>query len=72
MASATLKSNGQITIPTQVMNALGVEPGDRICFVEMEGGRFVIEATKGSVRRLKGLIRKPTSPVSIARMNPYK
>lgn len=70
MASATLKSNGLITIPTQVLNVLSLESGDPIYFVEMEGGKFAIEATKMSVQSLKGLIRRPTSPVSIASMNP--
>ncbi|MCI4605520.1 AbrB/MazE/SpoVT family DNA-binding domain-containing protein, partial [Pseudomonas fluorescens] len=34
MATATLTSKGQITIPVQVRTALGLETGDRVEFVE--------------------------------------
>ncbi len=40
MATATLTSKGQITIPVQVRTALGLETGDRVEFVEMEDGKF--------------------------------
>ena len=38
MASATLTSKGQITVPVQVRTALGLDSGDRIEFVELEKG----------------------------------
>ncbi len=59
MATATLTSKGQITIPVQVRTALGLETGDRVEFVETEDGRFSIIAASKTVHDLKGLIRKP-------------
>lgn len=69
MATATLTSKGQITIPVQVRTALGLETGDRVEFVEMEDGKFSIIAASKTVQDLKGLIRKPAETVSIDDMN---
>ncbi|MGA3195891.1 MAG: AbrB/MazE/SpoVT family DNA-binding domain-containing protein [Terriglobales bacterium] len=38
MATATLTSKGQITIPSRVREALGLEKGDRVEFVEQGKG----------------------------------
>ncbi|HET9122333.1 MAG TPA: AbrB/MazE/SpoVT family DNA-binding domain-containing protein [Acidiferrobacteraceae bacterium] len=69
MATATLTSKGQITIPSAVRVALGVDSGDRLEFVELEPGRFEIIAATHSVTALKGLIRQPAKPVSIEAMS---
>ncbi len=69
MATATLTSKGQITIPIQVRTALGLETGDRVEFVETEDGKFSIIAASKTVQDLKGLIRKPAQAVSIEAMN---
>lgn len=69
MATATLTSKGQITIPVQVRAALGLETGDRVEFVEMEDGKFSIMAASKTVLDLKGLIRAPAKVVSIEDMN---
>jgi AbrB family looped-hinge helix DNA binding protein len=70
VASATITSKGQITIPVQVRTALGVDTGDRIDFVETEKGKFVIVPINRSVRELKGILRvKGRKPVSIEEMN---
>ncbi|MDP3816916.1 AbrB/MazE/SpoVT family DNA-binding domain-containing protein [Pseudomonas sp.] len=69
MATATLTSKGQVTIPVQVRASLGLGAGDRIEFVELEKGKFAIMAATHSVKDLKGMIRKPAIPVSIESMN---
>ena len=69
MASATVNSKNQITIPAHVRASLGLEPGDRVDFVEIENGQFAIVAVTQSVERLKGMIRKPEIAVSIDDMN---
>ena len=69
MSTATVTSKGQITIPAIVRNTLGVEAGDRVEFIEVEPGRFELVAATQSVTALKGLVRKPASPVTIAAMN---
>lgn len=68
MSTATVTSKGQITIPADVRHRLGLEAGDRVEFVEVEDG-FAIKAANDDVRSLKGMLRKPTRPVSIEEMN---
>ena len=67
MSTATLSSKGQVTIPTDVRRRLGLESGDRVEFVEFDGG-FAIRPAIDDVRSLKGLLRKPSKPVTIEDM----
>ena len=69
MATATLTSKGQITIPSAVRSALGLATGDRIEFVELAEGQFSIIPANKSVKVLKGMVGKPLKPVSIEQMN---
>ncbi len=69
MATATMTSKGQITVPAGVRASLGVAAGDRLEFVQIEPGRFELVAATHSVTALKGLIRKPKKPVTIEAMN---
>jgi len=64
-----MTSKGQITIPAAVRAALGVESGDRVEFVQVEPGHFELVAATQSVTALKGLIRKPATPVTVEAMN---
>ena len=55
MASATLSTKGQLTVPSSVREKLGVAAGDRIEFVEMTDGSFKIIPAVLDVRELKGI-----------------
>ena len=71
MTTATLTSKGQITIPAQVRQALKVETGDRIEFVEVEPGRFELIAATQSLRGFRArpssaLDRRPVQAQSAA------
>jgi len=52
-----LTSRGRVTIPIKVRSALGVRPGDRIEFVEIEKSKFIIVGAMPSVGELKGIVR---------------
>jgi antitoxin PrlF len=67
MASATLTSKGQVTLPKSVRERLGVEAGDRLEF-ESEQGSLVVAATR-DIRSLKGIVSRLTKPVTIEAMN---
>jgi len=69
MTTATVTSKGQITIPANVRQALQVEPGDRVEFVEVDPGRFEVIAATQSVTELKGMFGKAKKRVSIEDMN---
>jgi AbrB family looped-hinge helix DNA binding protein len=68
MSTATVTSKGQVTIPADVRQRLGIASGDRVEFVEFDGG-FAIRPAIDDVRSLKGLLRKPAKPVSVEDMN---
>lgn len=69
MTTATLTSKGQITIPAEVRQALKVDAGDRVEFVQIAPGRYEFVAATQNVSELKGLFGKPTKSVSINDMN---
>ena len=69
MATATMTSKGQVTIPAEVRKRMGLDTGDRIEFVELEAGGFAIKPAIDDVRSLKGALRKPLEPVSVDDMN---
>lgn len=69
MARATVTTKGQITIPKEVREGLGVGAGDRVEFVEQERGVYTVVAATRDVRLLKGMVPKPSRPVSIDDMN---
>lgn len=56
MASSTLTSKGQTTIPKAIRERLGVRAGDRLDFVVLTDGRVTIEPVFHGVARLKGLL----------------
>ena len=69
MTTATISTKGQITIPSEVRQALQVDAGDRIEFVEVEPGRYEFFAATRCVTELKGMFGKPKKTVSIDAMN---
>ena len=69
MVAATLTSKGQITIPVVVREKLGLATGDRVEFVEIGPGEFALKAATEDVRSLKGMVRRPSTPVSLGAMS---
>ncbi|KWF18987.1 AbrB/MazE/SpoVT family DNA-binding domain-containing protein [Burkholderia pseudomultivorans] len=70
MTTATITSKGQITIPMDVRNQLGLQAGDRIEFSLNEAtGRYEVYPATRSLTSLKGIVKKPAKPVSIEDMN---
>jgi len=58
MPTATMTSKGQITIPAQVRMSLGLDAGDKIDFVEIEKGQFILKPKTASIRDLEGCVPK--------------
>jgi AbrB family looped-hinge helix DNA binding protein len=69
MATASVTSKGQITIPIEVRKKLGIRVGDQIAFVERENGEFVLKPKTGSIMDLKGFVKWKGKPLSIKEMN---
>ena len=53
MPTSTITSKGQITLPRAVRQALGLGIGDKVDFVEVEGG-FKLVPLRKDVRLVKG------------------
>lgn len=69
MPSATITSKGQITIPKEVRDELGLEAGDQIDFVAERKGEYKVVPATRDVRHLKGIVPKPRKTVSVEEMN---
>lgn len=72
MAASTLTSKGQITLPKEVRDRLGVRQGDRIVFQFDEQNRLVLRPEAAdSVSGLVGLLhhRAQGRPTTVEEMN---
>jgi AbrB family looped-hinge helix DNA binding protein len=63
MNELIIGTRGQITIPAEIRVKLGLQPGDRILFTEVEGGFSISKQTKKAVFK-KPLVSNssPTTP----------
>jgi AbrB family looped-hinge helix DNA binding protein len=66
---SVVTSKGQITIPVEIRQRLGLETGHRVDFVEIDGGQYALVAATVDIKSLRGLVGKPGKPVSIEDMN---
>ncbi len=72
MPASTLTSKGQLTVPREVRERLGVSQGDRLTFRFDEQGRLFLEPlAKSAGPRISGLLRHlaPTKAVTIEEMD---
>lgn len=68
MPSASITSKGQITIPKEIRDRLGVRTGDRVAFRENEDGTIVVEAETTDLLTLRGVIRPRARGVTVEDM----
>ena len=71
MPLSTLTSKGQVTIPKIVRDALKLQKGDKIEFVENEHHEFILKPVTKKVSEVAGLLKrfKRSQPVSVEEMN---
>jgi antitoxin PrlF len=68
MPAATLTSKGQITVPKDVREALGVRPGDRLAFRIQDDGTVTVEAETVDLRSLRGIVKPTVRGVTVEAM----
>lgn len=68
MPTATMSTQGRITIPVEIRKALRLRKGDRVQFVLDVAGNCRIVARNRDVRQLKGLVDLPAKRVSLERI----
>jgi antitoxin PrlF len=70
MATATLTSKGQITVPQGVRRELGLETGDKVNFISDHAGGFKMVPVRKDVRQLRGRFAgRSGTPVTIENMS---
>ena len=67
MLSSSVTTKGQVTIPAELREKLGIKPGDRVGFVE-EDGRIVIQRQETAIESVFGMV-KARKGVSLAAMD---
>jgi AbrB family looped-hinge helix DNA binding protein len=68
MATSTLTSKGQTTIPREIREAAGLRSGDRLSFTVLADGTIILRVKNRSVRDL-AVKPKPVRHVSVDQMN---
>lgn len=72
MTTLTITSKGQVTLRKDVLEHLGVRPGDKIEVEKLPNGGVRVSATQksGKFSDLSGVLKRPGQPVlSIEEMN---
>jgi antitoxin PrlF len=70
MPRSTVTSKGQITIPKEIRDQMGLKPGDRVDFVSNRKGEISLRVINTDIRRLRGIIKSPLGrPITIEEMN---
>ncbi len=61
MPTSTLTRKGQVTIPKEIRDELGLTEGDRVFFVR-PGDEIVLKVLRGNVLELRGSVRPTKRP----------
>ena len=69
MPSAKLTSKGQITIPREVREALGLHTGDRLAFRIRDDGTVIVEPETLDLLSLRASVRSAIKGVTVEAMD---
>lgn len=69
MPASKLTSKGQITVPKDVRDALGVHPGDRLAFTIRRDGTVTVAADTIDIRSLRGTLKSDVRGVTVEAMD---
>ena len=69
MPTATLTTKGQVTIPKEVRDRLGIDTGARLDFIIQEDGTVLVQPITRHVRELGGLLHRSRRRVSVKEMD---
>ena len=67
---ATLTSKGQITLPKEIRDRLGLTAGAKLDFELLADNTITARPVKPDARRIRGLLRSPhAKPLTVAQMD---
>lgn len=70
MATATVSEDGQVAIPDEMLEKLGISAGDQVDLLVNENGEIVVRKPKKTWRDFEGIFHRPGQrPVSVEEMN---
>lgn len=61
MSTSTMTRKGQVTIPKEIRDKLGLTEGDRLFFAR-RGDEIVLKVLRGNILDLKGSVRPKKHP----------
>lgn len=69
----TLTSKGQVTVPREIRDRLGLKSGDKLAFTLLSDGTLIVRAKTKRLSDLAGSLTSPGQPkVSIKDMDPFQ
>ena len=74
MAEATtLTSKGQVTVPREIRDRLGLKSGDKLAFTLLSDGTLIVRAKTKRLTDIAGSLTRPGQPVvTIEDMDPFR
>jgi antitoxin PrlF len=67
---ATLTSKGQITLPKEIRDRLGLDAGSMLDFQILEDNTITAREVKPDARRIRGLLKSPHAiPLTVEQMD---
>jgi AbrB family looped-hinge helix DNA binding protein len=69
MSEAKMTSKGQITLPKEIRDRLGLKRGDRVRFVVEDDGRVRLLPAKRDISELVGILSKPKRALSLEELD---
>ena len=71
--TTTMTTKGQVTVPREIRDRLGLKPGDKMAFTMLSDGTVVMRPKTRRLADLAGSLTRPGQPkVSVENMNPFK
>ena len=67
MIGSKLTSKGQTTIPKEIRDYLGIQPGDRVVFLRKDG-QVILEGVKETLMDLRGSVKARRRPEDVAQI----
>jgi len=70
MPISTITSKGQITIPKEIRDEMGLKPGDRVNILKESTGELSVRPINRDFRSLRGILKsKRTRPLTLKEMD---
>lgn len=67
---ATLTSKGQVTLPKEIRDRLGLDAGSTLDFQLLADGTISVRAVTADARRIRGLLKSPhAQPLTVDQMD---